>query len=345
MIMSTASVACSFRIFGKNCMLLAFCVALFFTFVSAQPKPKILVFTKTQGYDHGTRVVADSLILSLGAKNGFDVDTTNTATGFFTDAKLSSYKAVCFINTTGNLMTDAEKAAFQRFITAGNGYVGMHASADCEYAWPWYHELLGAYFVGHPFNIALAKIAILDRNNPSSQFIKKDTIIRTDEWYFFDNNTYAPAIDPAKLTNLHVLMNLVESSLPNSTQSKYHPICWYQTFAGGKAWYSGFGHNPAYFRDTIVQKNLLGGILWASGMSATPVTFKRATVHPLAPLAPPAVYDATGRKIRTLNAGNNSASGTEKLWDYRDDFGKSVSAGRRYFIEANGRPCLISKPQ
>jgi type 1 glutamine amidotransferase len=332
MIMSAESLTRSFRIFSRYCISGAFCVALFFTFASAQQKPKILVFTKTQGYDHGTRVVTDSLILSLGAKNGFDVDTTNTATGFFTDAKLSSYKAVCFINTTGNLMTDAEKAAFQRFIAAGNGYVGMHASADCEYAWPWYHELLGAYFVGHPFNIALAKIAILDHNNPSSQFIKKDTITRTDEWYFFDNNTYVPAIDPAKLTNLHVLMNLVESSLPNSTQTKYHPICWYQTFGGGKAWYSGFGHDPAYFRDTIVQKNLLGGILWASGMSATPVTYERVTFNPIASSVPRAVYDVTGRKIRTLVTGNNSASVSDRHWDYKDDFGKSVSAGRRYFI-------------
>jgi cytochrome c len=315
-------------------------IGLFFSFSLAQPiRPKILVFTKTQGFDHATRAIADSLIKALGAKNGFDVDTTNTNVGFFTDTKLNEYKAVCFINTTGALLTDPEKASFQRFIEAGGGFVGMHASADCEYTWHWYHELLGAYFVGHPFNIAKADLAILDHNNPSTQFIKKDTISMTDEWYFFENNTYDSLIDPAKLRNLSVLINLVESSLPNSTRNKFHPMCWYQLFDGGRAWYSGFGHQTSYFRDTLVQKNLLGGILWAAGITSSPILLEKKKPLPLVHAVPREVFDMSGKKIRKLGPASNSKA----VWDKKDDFGRPVAQGV-YFVKMENGASRVIKP-
>ena len=33
---------------------------------------------------------------------------------------------------------------------AGGGYVGVHAAADTEYDWPFYGNLVGAYFASHP---------------------------------------------------------------------------------------------------------------------------------------------------------------------------------------------------
>jgi type 1 glutamine amidotransferase len=310
---------------------------------SSQTKPKVLCFTRTQGFDHGTRTVSDSLIMALGAKNGFDVDTTDDTAGYFKDAKLKEYKAVCFVNVTGNIFNDSTKAAFQRYFTAGGGFVGMHACADCEYTWHWYHQMLGAYFAGHPFGIAPAKLAVLDHNSPSTQFIKTDTISRSDEWYFFDTQTYDTLIDPAKEKDLTVLMNLVESSLPNSKQSKYHPICWAHPFQGGRAWYSGFGHMPDYFRDTVVQKNLLGGILWAAGIGNSAVLQGNSAHHPaLAPIAASAVYDAMGRRVRTLAERSSGGFDVWRMWDKKDDAGRAVCAGR-YFLEVKreGMPQLV----
>jgi type 1 glutamine amidotransferase len=284
------------------------------------------------GWDHGTQAVSDSLVQALGLKNGFDVDTTNVSEGFFTDEKLSAYKAVCFINTTGKLLTDSQKVAFQRFIAKGNGFVGMYSCADAEYSWKWYHQLLGAYFVGESYSFG--KIAILDHNNPSTQFITPDTISRTDQWYYFANSPYDSTIDPAKEKNLTVLMSLVESSL-GITQPKFHPLCWCQEFGGGRAWYTMFGHFPEFFSsDSIYQKNLLGGILWATGMSSTPVISHRSTFRPLVvPSVPVAVYDLTGRKIQAFGPVGNSAAG-------RDDFEKSVSSGA-YYSRISGRPGSI----
>ena len=38
------------------------------------------------------------------------------------------------------------------FVVVGGGYAGIHAASDTEYDWPWYGELVGAYFSGHPQN-------------------------------------------------------------------------------------------------------------------------------------------------------------------------------------------------
>jgi type 1 glutamine amidotransferase len=235
-------------------------------------KPRILVFTKTNGWDHGTRVATDSIIRNLGALNGLLVDTTNEPGTFFTDTALARYGAICFINTTGTLFSDAQREVFKRYIRAGGGYVGMHASTDCEYGWSWYGQMAGANFNGHPFNVAAAKVAILDRKHPSTDFITSDTLSRTDEWYFWGQNPdfrNNPIVDPAGNDSIHVLMNLVESSIQGSTLNRFHPICWCSRFEGGRSWYCGFGHDPETFNDPLVKKMLMGGIRFAAGLVET----------------------------------------------------------------------------
>ena len=55
-----------------------------------------------------------------------------------------------FLSTTGDVLTDPQQAAFERYIQAGGGYVGIHAASDTEYTWPWYGQMLGGYFRNHP---------------------------------------------------------------------------------------------------------------------------------------------------------------------------------------------------
>jgi type 1 glutamine amidotransferase len=317
-------------------MIASLCISLVFSAAIAQTKPRVLVFTKTQGFDHGTRTVVDSLIRALGANNGFDVDTANDTGAYFKDAKLKTYATVCFINVTGNIFNDSTKAAFQRYIEAGGGYVGMHASVDCEYTWHWYHQLAGAYFANHHFGIAPAKLAVLSHAYPSTSWIAKDTITRSDEWYFFTPQTYDSTINPAILPGLTVLVNLVESSIPGSTENKFHPMSWCRQFDGGRTWYCGFGHYPDYFRDTVVQKSLLGGILWSAGMASSPVaSFREPMRH--APADPAvAVYDVLGRKIADLATGMQEVFNSRLLWDVRDAAGRTVSAGHYYLVKSGG---------
>ena len=116
---------------------------------SAAPLERALVFSETAGFRHDSIPAGITAIQELGAANGFAVDATEDSTQF-NDTNLAQYQAVIFLSTTGDVLSDTEQAAFERYIAAGNGYVGIHAAADTEYDWGWYGDLVGAYFAAHP---------------------------------------------------------------------------------------------------------------------------------------------------------------------------------------------------
>src|SRR5918993_1996237 len=96
--------------------------------------PKVLLFTKTSGYHHESIPAGVAAIQKLGKENKFRIDTTSDA-AVFTEDDLKKYRAVIFLNTTGNVLNSEQQVAFQRYVEAGGGYMGIHAAADAEYTW------------------------------------------------------------------------------------------------------------------------------------------------------------------------------------------------------------------
>ncbi|MBA4149149.1 MAG: ThuA domain-containing protein [Verrucomicrobia bacterium] len=215
---------------------------------------KILVFSKTAGFRHSSIPNGIAAIQSLGSTNGFTVDATEDATEF-TDANLQNYKAVVFLSTTGDVLNNTQQGAFERYIQAGGGYAGIHAASDTEYGWPWYGQLVGAYFAGHP-NVQQATIKVADRTHPSTSFLSSRWI-RTDEWYYFSSNPRG---------KVHVLATLDETTYSGGGMGADHPIIWCHEFDGGRAWYTGGGHTEASFAEPLFRQHLLGGIEYAAGI-------------------------------------------------------------------------------
>jgi type 1 glutamine amidotransferase len=263
---------------------------------------RILVVSETMGWDHQTRVVADSVISALGSANGFKVITTDNTDGYFTEAFLSNCAAVCFINTTGTIFTNDEATAFEQYMRNGGGYVGVHASTDCEYDRTWYAQMTGANFNGHPFNIATAKVKVLNKNHQSTDFIGQDTLLRTDEWYFWANNPgfqNKPLVDPAENDSITVLMELVESSIQGSSLNHFHPITWCKSYGSGRVWYCGFGHDPSTFKDPLMVKMLLGGIRYAAKIQSTGFNVKpNVDLKPTFRTINANIYDCMGRVVQ-----------------------------------------------
>src|SRR3954466_13906881 len=110
---------------------------------------RMLVFTKTAGYRHDSMPAAVAAIRDLAARHGFEVDPTEDAALFRPD-NLARFKAAGFVNTTGNVLDREQQRAFEAFVEAGGGYLGIHSAADTGYDWPWYEQLLGAQFKSHP---------------------------------------------------------------------------------------------------------------------------------------------------------------------------------------------------
>ncbi|WP_276372300.1 ThuA domain-containing protein [Chryseolinea sp. H1M3-3] len=227
-------------------------------------KAKVLVFSKTKGYRHEAIGVGKLTLIELGKQNDFEVDTTENA-AFFNEDSLKRYRAVIFLNTTMDVLDPVQQADFKRFIQAGGGFMGVHAAADTEYEWPWYGDLLGAYFKSHPktqeAKFVKAKEDDLVKNQPKEW-------VRTDELYNYKRIS----------KDINVLYTLDETSYEGGENGDYHPIAWYHEFDGGRSFYTGMGHTPESYADPLFRDHLLQGIKYAIG-SNKPDYSKAKTVR------------------------------------------------------------------
>lgn len=228
------------------------CLLIGTSIINAAAKTKVLVFSKTAGFHHNSIAVGVPAIMKLGAENGFVVDST-TNSEKFTTANLKQYAAVIFLSTTGDVLNDTQQAAFEQYIKAGGGFVGVHAATDTEYDWPWYGKLVGAYFKSHPKQQD-AVLHVVDRDFIATKHLPADWK-RWDEWY-----NYKWIGD-----DLHVLIKIDEKSYTGGENGDNHPMSWYHSFDGGRAFYTELGHTDESYADPLYLKHLLGGIEYAIG--------------------------------------------------------------------------------
>ncbi len=231
---------------------------------AATPR-RILVFSKTKGWKHTSIPFGIAAIQKLGQENNFRVDTTKNA-AYFNDDSLRYYQAVVWLSTTVNVLNPVQQAAFERYIQAGGGYMGIHAAADTEYDWPWYNKLVGAYFASHPnnSNVRKATVDVTDKSHVSTAHLP-DHWERTDEWYNY-RSIYS---------DLNILANLDENTYDGGTNGSNHPIAWYHEYDGGRAFYTGGGHEDASFSDPLFVKHIMGGLTYAMG-NGKPLDYSKA---------------------------------------------------------------------
>jgi cytochrome c len=219
------------------------------------PRFAILVFSKTTGFRHDSILDGIAAVRALGAEHGFMVDDTEDAARF-TDATLARYKVVVFLSTTGDILDQEQKAAFERYIRAGGGFVGIHSASDTEYHWPWYGRLIGAWFASHP-QIQHATIRIEDADHPSTKGLPASWA-RVDEWYNFRSNPRGA---------VHVLASLDEATYSGGAMGGDHPIAWCQNVDSGRSWYTAMGHTKESYAESLFRLHLLGGIASAAGIA------------------------------------------------------------------------------
>lgn len=219
--------------------------------------PRVLVFTKTTGFRHGSIPRALRAVRELAERSGLAVDATEDA-GNFTPRNLERYRAVVFLLTSGDVLDDAQQAAFERYIRAGGGYAGVHSAADTEANWAWYGKLLGTHFRTHP-QIQQALVTVTSRTHPSTAGLPGNWA-RVDEWYSFTKNPRP---------RVRVLATLDERTYSpgEGAMGPDHPIAWAHAFQGGRAWYTAGGHTNESYREPLFRKHLIGGIRWAAGMT------------------------------------------------------------------------------
>jgi len=230
----------------------------FALFAQSSTDFSVLVFSKTNGYRHKSIEAGVASIKALGEKHNFSVEHTEDSLRF-SDSGLAEFEAIIFLSTTGNVLGDAEEAAFERFIRSGKGYVGIHAAADTEYDWNFYREVVGRQFVQHPKH-QKGTIYTIEQDFPGMEGFG-DSISLYEEWY-----EYTVAYD----TDLKYLMRLDTTSISmagwkgQSKMGVFHPLAWFHEPAGGRAFYTGIGHMDETFVLPAFQQHLGAAIRWAA---------------------------------------------------------------------------------
>ncbi|MGH8028159.1 MAG: ThuA domain-containing protein [Pseudoxanthomonas sp.] len=231
-------------------LLLALCTLASFQAVAAPPR--VLVFTKTAGWRHDSIPTAIAALQRLGAQEGMKVDQTEDPAAF-SDGNLKRYRVVVFASTTGDVLDAAQQAAMENYIRAGGGYVGVHSAADTEYDWPWYGQLVGAWFKGHPPGLQTTKV-VFERNGiPDGP-----AWTVTDEIYNYRSNPR---------NAVRVTATVDERDYTGGTMGADHPIAWCHSYDGGRAWYTGLGHDAKLYADPRFEAQLRRGLRYAARLS------------------------------------------------------------------------------
>jgi uncharacterized protein len=223
---------------------------------------RVLVFTKNAGWHHESINAAVTALEDLGKLHDFGVFWTEDAKRVMKDSELAKYKVVVFLLTTGDILDEEQKAAFERFIRAGGGFVGIHSAADTEAGWAWYGKLVGRRFHIHPA-IQTATVVVNERNFPGMDRFPKRFLF-TEEWYEFG---------PPLSDDLTTLLSVDEQTYKPEAQGggrkgvgmgANHPVSWYHRFDGGRSFYTALGHLPGTYRDAAFLHHVYGGIYWAA---------------------------------------------------------------------------------
>ncbi|MFP5219642.1 MAG: ThuA domain-containing protein [Actinomycetes bacterium] len=233
---------------------------------------RVLVFSRTTGFRHTSIEVGVAAVEQLGQENGFEVTATEDPT-VFTDATLAEFDAVVWLNTTGNVLDEPQRAAFERYVRGGGAFVGVHSAADTEYTNDFYTELLaGARFLAHPVQQP-GTLLKEPPDHPSTAHLGDTWTLPFEEFYSF---TQSPR--PAS----RVLLTIDEASYeqdPNTSQIPRgpeipegvtgvmgdHPMSWCLDVGEGRSWYTALGHEAYLYALPDYRRHLLGGILTAVG--------------------------------------------------------------------------------
>ncbi|WP_330455806.1 ThuA domain-containing protein [Streptomyces sp. NBC_00820] len=214
----------------------------------------VLVYTRTTGYRHDSIPAGTAALRELGQAYGFAVEASEDP-AVFTDASLAGRSAVVFLSTSGEVLTPDGQAALRRWTTDGGGFMGVHSAACTEYDWPYYGDLLGARFAGHP-EFQPGTVLVEDRSHPAMAHLPTRWDWN-DEWYDFHGS---PRSD------VRVLAGIDESGYRGGSMGADHPLVWCREFeGGGRSFYTALGHASDAYTDPAFRHHLLGGLRWTAG--------------------------------------------------------------------------------
>ncbi len=258
----------------------------------ASAQPRILHFTRTSGFDHGTRTVSYTMFQSIAQEVGVSVDDDQSGDPFSDPATLSEYDLIVFSNTSGNAILNAQQRAnFEAWVANGGRVLGIHAASDTYRhstanggntgTWDFYAELIGASVQENPNHVSgTPQYSMQHIGTHASTANLPDPWVKNEEYYYWEGGYYGP-------NNVEVL-RVEETAGPNGLVNSYdapRPMSWYRIEPNGsRVFYTALGHDQSnYTTDVLFRthiKDALGWLLDGSTNIPRPSTTPEIHVFP-----------------------------------------------------------------
>jgi type 1 glutamine amidotransferase len=239
--------------------------------------PAILVFTKTNGFRHKDGIAGGvKAVEAIAQGRGWALFHTENG-AVFNPPDLPRFEAVVFLNASGDMLNEAQEAAFQDWLLAGGGWLGVHAAGDSSHlAWQWYRDnLIGADFTAHIMDPQFQRATVLleNQDHPVLEGLP-DIWQHEEEWYSwetsprFEGFTILATVDEDSYTPVMKFMGQ-EQDLSMGD----HPVVWSSCVGAGRSVYMAMGHKGEAFEQPQVRNliaNSLGWLLDAEDTTCPP---------------------------------------------------------------------------
>lgn len=227
---------------------------------------KILVFTYTPSGEsaHPEPKEEGKKAMEAAAKDmKWEVfHTANPA--YFTDANLAPYDVI-FLNNMcckDGVMPQAGRAAFEKAIKNGAGYVASHATAAVtNYVpnWSFLTAINGNGKYGSHGDKMPGLLRIDDQTHYLTEGMGATFQVGNNEWYRF------PMAFPANL-KVHLLASVAKGSAGiGTTLTEDTPVSWCHYYESSRAFYTSLGHFGNLFTDPVLKQHIFRAIEWAGG--------------------------------------------------------------------------------
>ncbi|CAA0123504.1 Uncharacterised protein [Halioglobus japonicus] len=228
--------------------------------------PAVLVFSKTNGFRHVEGIDGGAKILqSIASSHKWGMFHTENG-AVFNARDLEKFDVVVFLNASGDMLSAAQESAFQSWLLAGGGWLGLHAAGDSSHLeWQWYRDnLIGATFTAHIMGpqFQTASVVLENHQHPALQDLP-NIWQHEEEWYSWEQSP--------RLEGFTVLATLDESSyvpeadfMGTKTDLRMgdHPVVWTNCIGKGKSVYAAMGHRAEAFEQPQNRRLLENTLTW-----------------------------------------------------------------------------------
>jgi uncharacterized protein len=225
----------------------------------------VLLFSKTNGYrDEPAMQASNAALAAICAERSWPFFLTENG-AVMNPAQLAKFKVVVWNNTSGDTLTEDQRAAFQTWMENGGSFVGIHGAGGDPVGnhghtsaaeWKWLVDtLLGAQFTIHS-GVMPGDIHIEDRKSPIVKNLP-ETWHRSEEWYAFSES-------PRSKPGFHVIASVDEKSYTpgRASMGSDHPLIWWHCVGKGHAVYSALGHAGRMYSEPLMIQLLDNMISW-----------------------------------------------------------------------------------